>query len=225
MLASPSSSAAAGPRQAGDLAPDPLDHVGEIDREVERHGEVGDDHGRLAPVHGLVPVVGARRRVLDRPLDPNGQFLRELLLPRVPGATSSPSSGRIGVSCPMPGNPDPCVWPAPPSAPRSNPPAETTRPSGAITISTGGIGVDGISAPLIDPLISETVTSIVAVPSSSTDDHVPAHDLCHVHGERLVADQLRRDLTVHRLVDLVGLLLALGERERERRGLRAVRRA
>ena len=53
-------------------------------------------------------------------------------------------------------------------APRSNPPAETTRPSGAITISTGGIGVEGISAPLIDPLVSETVTSIVAVPSSST---------------------------------------------------------
>jgi hypothetical protein len=28
--------------------------------------------------------------------------------------------------------------------------------------------VEGISAPLIDPLVSETVTSIVAVPSSST---------------------------------------------------------
>jgi hypothetical protein len=97
---------------------------------------------------------------------PNGKSCENSLSHVSPTETASPSSGRIGVSCPMPGNPNPWVSAAPPS---DRPPAESTRPSDAIWISIGGAGVDGTSLPFSVPLMSETVTSIVAVPASSTE--------------------------------------------------------
>ena len=85
----------------------------------------GHDHGGLAPVHGLVPGVGARRRELDRPFAEREVPARTPSPTCRPTATASPSSGRIGVSCPMPGDPEPLGLGRRPRGAQSNPPADS----------------------------------------------------------------------------------------------------